>query len=200
MTEPSSYTPEPTLPESAPSASPPVPEAAAADDASTVASAPGPERVGRGLLFSLAIVPAGVIVWTIIWQLGYMSAIVAFVVAVGAAWLYRRGSGGRIGGAGIASIIVVTLVTMVLAFLAGIAADVAAFLGMDLPAALGSAEFWDTFVLNLTDNPELWGDMTGDILLGLLFAALGAGSVLWNLAKEAKAAKAADAARSSEAS
>ncbi|MDY0909474.1 hypothetical protein [Microbacterium sp. CFBP9034] len=152
---------------------------------------PGPERVGRGILLSLLIIPAGVLAWTIIWQLGFMSAIVAFGVAVGAAWLYRRGSGGRIGAVGIAATIVVTLVTLVLAFLAGIAADLATFLEIDLLTAIGSAEFWDLYVLNVTDNPELWEQLTPDILFALLFAALGTFSVFWNLAKAAKAAKAA---------
>ena len=61
----------------------------------------GPERVLRGILFSLLIIPAGVLAWAIIWQLGFMSAIVAFGVAVGGAWLYRFGSGGRMGVVGI---------------------------------------------------------------------------------------------------
>ncbi len=152
-----------------------------------------PEQVGRGILLSLLVIPAGVLAWAIIWQLGFMSAIVAFGVAVGAVWLYRRGSGGRIGAIGIAATIVVTIVTLVLAFLAGLAIDLAAFLEIDIPTAITSPEFWDLFLLNVFDNPELWEAMTGDIVFAVLFAALGAFSVFWRLAKAAKADKQTDA-------
>ncbi|WP_127474612.1 hypothetical protein [Microbacterium sulfonylureivorans] len=164
-----------------------------AEAAVTTASEQGPERVGRGILLSLLLIPAGVIAWTVIWQLGFMSAIVAFGVAVGGAWLYRRGSGGRIGPVGIVSTIVVTMVTLVLSFLAGLVTDLATFLEIDIWTAITSPEFWDLYFLNIFDSPELWSELTGDILFALLFAALGTFSVFWNLAKAAKAAKQAGA-------
>lgn len=160
-----------------------------AENADAAKAELGPERVGRGILLSLLIIPAGVIAWTIIWQLGFMSAIIAFGVALGGAWLYRRGSGGRMGLAGIISTIAVTLVTLVLSFLAGIATDLAAFLEIDTWTAITSPEFWDLYFLNIFDNPDLWSELTGDILFALLFAALGTFSVFRSLAKSAMAEK-----------
>lgn len=164
-------------------------ESGTAPAASGPAPAAVPERVARGILLSLLIIPAGIVAWAIIWQLGFMSAIVAFGVAVGGAWLYRVGSGGRMGVVGIVSTVIVTVVTLVLAFLAGIGLGVATFLGMEVSEAIVSPEFWETFAVNVFDNPELWQGMTGDILFAILFAALGAFSVFWNLAKAAKAEK-----------
>lgn len=164
---------------------------AANPEAVEVPSAPlPPERVGRGLLFSLAVIPLGIIVWVLIWQLGFISAIVAFGISFGATFLYRLGSGGRISVRGLVVIIAVTLVALVLAFLGGMAADLASFLGISLPAALGNAEFWDTFALNVFDNPALWGEYTGSILMSLAFAALGAFGVLRSVFKETRGATA----------
>jgi hypothetical protein len=90
---------------------------------------------------------------------------------------------------GIVSTVIVTVVTLVFAFLAGLGVELAEFLGMEVSEAIVSPEFWDTFAVNVFDNPELWAEMTGDILFAILFAALGAFSVFWNLAKAAKAEK-----------
>lgn len=177
---------EPAVPAASPLPAP-------AESAVATQAVPGPERIGRGILLSLLIIPAGVIAWTIIWQLGFMSAIIAFGVALGGAWLYRRGSGGRMGVAGVISTIAVTLVTLALSFLAGIATDLAAFLEIDTWTAITSPEFWDLYFLNIFDNPDLWSELTGDILFALLFAALGTFSVFRNLAKSAKAEKQAGA-------
>lgn len=150
--------------------------------------APGRERVLRGILFALPVIPVGVIAWVVIWQWGFISAIVAFGVAAGAAFLYRRGSGGRVSWAGVVSIIAVTLVTLVLAFLGGIASDLAAAMGVDFISAMRWPEFWDVYMQNVLGNPELWSSLTPDLLMSLLFAALGCFSVLRNLMKQARTA------------
>lgn len=148
------------------------------------------ERLGRGLLFSLVIIPAGIILWVLIWQLGFISALVAFAVVIGATFMYRLGSGGRISLRGLIVIVAVTLVTLVLAFLSGMAADLAAFLDISLLSAIGNADFWDTFALNVFDNPALWADYTPTILISLAFAALGTFSVFRSVSQEARSSAA----------
>ncbi len=147
------------------------------------------ERVVRGFLFSLAIIPLGVILWVVIWQLGYVAAFVALAIVLGAAFLYRLGSGGRVSMKGLFVILGVTVVTIVLAFLAGVAADIASFLGMSLIPALGNGEFWDTFAINIFDNPEMWAEYMPDIIMTVIFAAVGTVGVIWSIFKEARAAR-----------
>ncbi|HLU28530.1 MAG TPA: hypothetical protein VKZ65_08835, partial [Glycomyces sp.] len=57
---------------------------------------PQPVNEVRGVLFALAIIPVGIILWGIVWSLGFISAIVGFAVAIGAMFLYKLGTGGRI--------------------------------------------------------------------------------------------------------
>ncbi|MCU1417720.1 MAG: putative rane protein [Schumannella sp.] len=83
-----------------------------------------PENRTRGTLLALLILPAGIIAWTIIWSIGYISGIVGIGVALGALALYRRGSGGRISMNGAARVSGIIVVTLLVAFFVGvIAAD-----------------------------------------------------------------------------
>lgn len=165
------------------------PETGDLDNNADETSAPPPERVARGLLFALATIPLGVVLWVVIWQLGYVAAFVSLAIVLGAAFLYRLGSGGRVSMKGLLVILGVTIVTIVLAFLAGVAVDIASFLGMSLFPALGNGEFWDTFALNIFDNPEMWAEYMPDIIMTVIFAALGTVGVIWSIFKEARAAR-----------
>jgi hypothetical protein len=100
------------------------------------AAALPPENLVRGLLLTLVIIPAGVIVFVLLWNLGFISAIVGFGVAFGAFFLFRLGSGGRVSIPGAVVITVVTVVTLVLAFLIAIASDVAHITHVSIPEAL----------------------------------------------------------------
>ncbi len=50
------------------------------------------ESTVRGTVFALAVIPVGVGLWLVLWNLGWMASIVAFVTAAGAARLYLAGS------------------------------------------------------------------------------------------------------------
>ncbi|GAA5027843.1 hypothetical protein ACFQRL_05845 [Microbacterium fluvii] len=154
--------------------------------AASAAAALPAENVARGALFALAALPLGVALWCVIWQLGFISALVAFAVVAGGAWLYRRGSGGRVGGAGIAVIVAVAAVTLVLAFLGGLVFDVASALGYPMPASLTDELFWGDYWYNITDNPQLWEEMTMTIVMTIGFAILGAFGVVRQLLAERK--------------
>jgi hypothetical protein len=79
-----------------------------------------PENKTRGTLLALLAIPAGVIVWSIIWAIGFISGWVPLGVALIALALYRKGSGGRIGYDAAIRLSVILLVTMFLALAAGI--------------------------------------------------------------------------------
>jgi len=105
--------------------------------------------VTRGLLFSLVVVPLGIIAWLILWNFGFIASIVAWGIAFLAIWLYRRGAG-RIGRTGVIVVVAVTVVTLLLALIAGFAWDVAVAVeqefGVSWTTAIGMPEFWqDTF-------------------------------------------------------
>lgn len=124
-------------------------------------------------------VPAGVILWVVIWSLGVVSAIVAFVVAAGAAWLYRKGSGGRVSFAGALVISGVVLVTLLVSFYFGLVADwtraVVEQTGLNPIQALSAPAFWPSF--NSVFGQLLKADLPS-LGLALLFGVFGAFSVL----------------------
>lgn len=83
-----------------------------------------PENFLRGTLLALLAIPAGIIVFVLIWNLGFVSAIVGFAVAFAASFLYRFGSGGRVSIRGAVVVTAITVGTLVLAFLIAIASDI----------------------------------------------------------------------------
>lgn len=139
------------------------------------------EDVNRGTVLALLTIPAGIIVWTLVWSIGVIASIITFGVAVLATFLYRLGSGGVIGRAGAIRITVITLVTVVLSIIAGLIADVA--LGISRLAKISPIE-----ALSYRDFGEIFNSYisSGDgglyLSLGIavLFGVLGCFSVLRN--------------------
>jgi hypothetical protein len=150
------------------------------------------ENVQRGTLMALLIVPAGIIAWVVLWQFGLVASIVAFGVAIGALWLYRFGSGGRISRTGAVRVTIITIVTLLLSFLAGLVADVvplyASQRNIDLVSALTSSEFWTFFNHALANNI---GNVAFPLILALGFGVLGCFSVLRSAFVQTRAADAA---------
>lgn len=149
-----------------------------------------PENVQRGTVLALVIIPAGIIVWTLLWSVGFIASIVAFGVAFGALALYRFGSGGAVGRNGAIRVTVITIVTLLLAFVAGLASD-------GLP--IWMQQHRQTLVESLAD-PQFWsalsraaanGSTAVAFLLALVFGALGCFSVLRAAFAQTRAAQAA---------
>jgi hypothetical protein len=147
-----------------------------------------PESIGRGTVFALIALPVGVVLWLLVWSFGFIASIVAFVVAIAAAYFYRLGSGGRIGKLGGWIVTGVTAVTLLVAWFAGLALSVVQALseqtGMTWMDSFASPYFSEVYSLVLAD-PD--GELVGDALLTILFGALGAFSVLRSVFKQAKA-------------
>lgn len=135
------------------------------------------ESAVRGTVFALAVVPLGVGLWLVMWKLGWMGSIVAFVTAAGAARLYVAGStaggGGAITRRGAWVVVGVTLATVLLSFMGSIWLDLAEYLGASPLALLFEPRAWDLLGYNLGNNPQLVEDLRGEFLMALLFSALG---------------------------
>ena len=147
-----------------------------------------PENIARGTVFALIALPLGVLAWLLIWSFGFVASIVAFAVAVAAAFFYRVGSGGRIGKLGGWLVTIVTVVTLAVAWFAGLALDVVRFIsdnsGVSWINAFTGPYFSEFYALVLEDSE---GDLVGSALLTILFGALGAFSVLRSVFRQAKA-------------
>ena len=79
------------------------------------------ENVTRGTLFALLALPAGVLVWGVVASFDFISGWIAIGIAIFALWLYRKGSGGRIGFNGAARVAIISIVTLIIAYVVGIA-------------------------------------------------------------------------------
>ena len=141
--------------------------------------APAYENVGRGTVVALLAIPAGVIVWVIIWSIGFIASIVSFGVALLAMFLYRLGSGGQIGRTGAIRVAIITITTIALSIFTGLVVDVAVGISQVAQVspidALSSPAFWTVFNEYLgTAGAPLYGS----IALAVVFGIFGCFSVL----------------------
>ncbi|MEN9620774.1 MAG: hypothetical protein RL499_967 [Actinomycetota bacterium] len=145
----------------------------------TAAVSPVRENVLRGTLLALLAVPAGVALWLVIWNLGYLAAIVSFAVALGAAFLYRVGSGGTVSKVGASIVTGIVVVTVLLSFYAGLVSDYANVVASQLDIspfeAMGQPLFWSSFHAGL---PVVLEGNVINVGLALLFGVLGSFGVL----------------------
>jgi hypothetical protein len=173
-----------------------VPDAAGAPALSPApepAAALPPENLVRGLLLSLIALPAGVAVFTLLWNLGFISAIVGFGVAFAAFFLYRLGSGGRVSLKGALVVTLVTVATLIVAFVFANVSDIATVysqeLGLSWVEVMGSPGFVAD-ALALVFSPEGLAAIGGNAAITLLFGVLGCFTVLRGAFKEARVAAA----------
>lgn len=149
-----------------------------------------PENVLRGFLVSLIVLPVGVVLWLIIWNLGYIASIVALGVAFGAYWLYKKGSGGRISLRGAIIVAIVSVVTIVLAFFIGVLSDIAGGIAAAVGLSWGEVVMTPGFLgyaFELLAAPENAGALASDGAMAAIFGALGCAGVLFTAFREAKA-------------
>lgn len=137
-----------------------------------------PERVGRGLLFSLLGVLGGLLLTVLLWKIGFIASITSYVMAVGALWFYGKGSGGGMR-RGALPLLLVILLGVVLTMLACVGLDAADYYRQEAPpdAEMSMA----SFVWSVVTDPEVLKDYTKDFLMMLLFAALGMWRVITSL-------------------
>jgi len=137
--------------------------------------------VQRGTVFALVAVPAGIIAYVALYEVGFIASVVAFGVAWLATLLYRYGSGQEVDRTGAIRIAVITLATIVAAIAAGIIWDVASLVADDYDTSpfseLTNPDFWPYLVYDLSDW-EYFRQYIPDILIGLLFGIIGCFSTL----------------------
>lgn len=128
------------------------------------------ERVGRGLLFSLGGIVVGVVLTVLIWKLNFIASLTSFAMAYACVWLYTRGAG-RAPRKGVGALIAVIVAGVVVSLASVIAVDALDYLGQDYPDATLTEKV--DFVLSNIFRPEVWQSYTSEVLMYVLFAALG---------------------------
>jgi hypothetical protein len=129
-----------------------------------------PERVGLGLLASLAAVIIGVAVTVLLWRAGYIASITSLVIAAGAVYLYSLAAGAA-PRKGLIPLILVVALGVVASFFAIVASDL-----VDAYAQLGLSESGVSrmdFISDNIFNAELLGEYSSDMGMFALFAVLG---------------------------
>lgn len=166
------------------------------------ADRPPAENIARGTLFALVAVPAGVIVWVVLWNFGFIASIVGFGVAYAAMFLYRFGSGGVLSRTGAVRVAIVTIGTLLLAFFAGVVSDVlgvwTAETGESAVSSLVSPDFWTAFQ-SIIGMDGVAASYLPDFGLALLFGLVGCFGLLRRAFRSTAAASVAPASPSSPA-
>ena len=139
------------------------------------------EDVNRGTVVALLTIPAGIIVFVLVWSIGFIASAVTLGVAYLARFLYVLGSGGVISRVGAIRVTFITIATVLLSIVAGLIADVA--IGISLVSSLSPIEaltdprFSQVFNGYLTESDPQFSPWPR-ILIALAFGALGCFSLL----------------------
>lgn len=141
----------------------------------------------QGRLLSLLVIPAGITLWVLLWRAGFMASIVSFGIAYGALWLFQAGAKEAPSRSDAYFLVGVIVVAVIASFLGGMISDgwYAWHNEFDEAAGFFSGDFWSFMTANLLE-PGLWSSYTVDILLSLVFAALGAGGLIKDLLSPAE--------------
>lgn len=139
----------------------------------------------KGILTALLIIPVAVGLWLLLWSFGFIASIVAFVVAYGAIWLYKVASSGRNPSKRDTYLLIAVIAAaVILSFVSGIVAD--AWAGYS--EVVGSeadffGEDFQSILWPILGDATIWSDYMPDLVISLVFAVLGAGSVVKDLVK-----------------
>lgn len=136
-----------------------------------VTTVPAVEVVPRGILFSLAAIPLGMLAAVLIWRLGFVASISSFLIAASAVFLYRKGAMAP-PRRGLVPLVAVILVGVVASFLAIVAADLVDYYNSPDGQGLGYPSVVDFVSANLF-NPGVLTSYGTDLAMFALFAALG---------------------------
>jgi hypothetical protein len=134
------------------------------------------ERVARGTLFALVVIPLGIAAWVLLWEVNFVAPLVGLGIAWGAVALYRLGSGGAISRAGAIGVSIIAIGTTLVAALAGLVSDILPIYSRGVSGnwfqALFTANFWTAFQ-RAQDRPGGLPDEFPWIVLGIGLCVLG---------------------------
>lgn len=135
------------------------------------------EHVVRGTFTAALAIPIGIALFAILGGLGYIAGIVAALVPVLAAWLYRFGAGRPLTAAGFPGFLLVTAVGVGLGIFTGL---VSGFLMTMPPVPPFSPHFWDAFLDSFASGSAF--EMVWlPTLVGIALAVVGVIGVLRGL-------------------
>lgn len=138
------------------------------------------ERVLLGLLASLLPILAGVAITVAIWRAGYIAAITSFVIAIGAAYIYRAAAG-RPPRKGLAPLVVLIVLGVVLSFFAVVASDLWDIYDNAIEAGFEAEVSKATFIREGLTDQEVLREYGKDMAMFAVFAVLGIGGVVRSL-------------------
>lgn len=127
----------------------------------------------RGILLALLSIPVGIIIWVIIWRLGYVAALASLAMAVLAFWLYEKGARQKPDIIAIIWLLVIIIAGAVLAFLCGILSDGIIAMMEEVGVSFGEALRLSLEVL-FRDSSVI-SAYSSDAIMAFVFTALGAG-------------------------
>lgn len=159
---------------------PPIIPPSMAQSASSATAASSPERVGRGLLYSLGGVVLGVVATAALWQSGFVASITSAIMAWACIWLYTKGAGHppRKGALAVVGVIIVGVALSAAAVIATDAVDYARS-QLTQPSV---GDYVGTIVATLT-TPEVWIQYGSTIGMLVVFAGLGTVGIIMQLAR-----------------
>jgi hypothetical protein len=175
MTESNPALPEPSDEGATPGA-PQAPEPAT----TAVEVAEPKERVLLGLLASLLPILAGVAITVAIWRAGYIAAITSFLIALGAAFMYRLAAG-RPARTGLAPLVLLIILGVVASFFAVVASDLWDIYDNAVEAGFEAQVSKATFIREGLTDQTILREYGKDMAMFALFAVLGIGGVIRSL-------------------
>ena len=139
----------------------------------------------RGMLLSVAAIPAAMVLWVIVWSMGYIASIVAFALAYAVIWLYEKGAGAKPDKTVALPLVAIILVGSLLSFMAGMAADGWSYYHSAEYTAMAQPTDGEVigYIVQDFSNSQIWGAYTNDIMMTVLFTLIGAGGVIYTLFK-----------------
>ncbi len=134
----------------------------------------------KGALYAIGGPIVGIVLWIIIWEMGFIASIATFAMAWLTVWLYKKGAGG-IDRPSLYIILFYIVIGIVLSILSGMAADMLDYLvaeadevqGMSKWDILQTEGYWAMLWDNLAHNSALWKEYTSSIIFAVGLGALG---------------------------
>lgn len=151
-------------------------------------TAPGhpSEIVGRGLLFSLGGIVAGVVLTGLIWKVGFVASIAGYLMAMACVKLYEFGAGG-LPRRGAFPLIGVTVVGALLCMLAVVGIDANQYYSENVAGSFDAVSR-SAFIRSATTDPTVLKAYLSTFAMMALFTALGIFSTLRNIMRNAATA------------
>ncbi|PKQ23331.1 MAG: hypothetical protein CVT65_08630, partial [Actinobacteria bacterium HGW-Actinobacteria-5] len=120
--------------------------------------------------FSLGGIVVGVVLTVVVWKLNFIASITSFAMAYVCIWLYVKGAGSA-PRKGVGALIGVIVLGVAISLSSVVAVDALDYLGQDYPDST-LAEKVDFVFYNLF-RAEVWESYTTEVLMYVVFAALG---------------------------